>query len=180
MENWSKTVLCLYDYTGTFSNVYRAAGFNVVQIDLAFNGKDVRLMKKLNADVYGIIAMPPCTKLSKAGSWIQREDHELIDALSMVDVVFRLVHLYKPVFWVLENPPGKLKDYLGAAKRIVRYQDCGAGFAKEACLWGDFNFPRLPRRSGKLPGVDSFSSSEKIRRSATPLGFAQLFFNYNH
>ena len=31
----------------------------------------------------------------------------------MVDVVFRLVVLYKPNFWFIENPVGKLSRYLG-------------------------------------------------------------------
>lgn len=182
MENWHKTILSLYDHSGVFANQYRKAGYNVVQVDLLFNNKDVRLLNKLNAEVYGIIAMPPCTKFSKAGSWVIRSDAEMLEALSMVDCVFRFIYLYNPVFWVIENPPGKLTTYLGQPLRRVRYQDCGADLRKDACLWGKFNFPYLAKKPGKKR-VEDFSGSSKagkILRSKTPVEFAKIFFEHNH
>src|SRR5205814_2370751 len=91
---------------------YREAGYEVIQVDLKF-GDDVRLQTKLDRPVYGILCAPPCTVFAASGARWPRTDDDMRVGLSIVDACLRAVVVYKPVFWALENPVGKLKRYLG-------------------------------------------------------------------
>ena len=115
----------------------------------------------------------------------------------MVDTVFRMVKLYNPKFWIIENPVGRLVNFIGKPK--VYFNPCdyagyldnpkSEAYTKKTGLWGDFVMPEKKpiqpefvimkhgKRMSKMH-YDSLKLSAKDRsnvRSKTPLGFAKAF-----
>ncbi len=173
-------ILALCDYTGTWSEPYRSAGWEVLQVDIQ-RGQDVRFLRHLGRPVHGILAAPPCTHFSRAGAhlWKVKGDFAIAAGLAVVDACLRAVAIYKPVFWVLENPIGRLKDYLGEPQFKFDPCDFGDPWTKRTWLWGDFVHPLKTRVEPTLGDITTKGSSDKNRRSKTPPGFAAAFFAAN-
>lgn len=178
----SKLILSLYDHSGNWSAPYRRSkDYDVIQIDLQRDGTDTRLLE-FTDHVYGILSAPPCTVFAGSGARWERSKEDMIDGLSMVDVVTRLVAVCSPKFWVLENPVGKLVRYLGRPRMYFNPCDYGDPYTKRTCLWGNFNFPKMspvePLQGSKMHLLPP--SEERVNlRSATPKGFARAFFEAN-
>ena len=197
--NSDKTILSLCDYTGRWALPYKVAGYNVIQWD-AKKGQDIRLEKKVKGDVYGILAAPPCTEFSAAGArWWKDKDKKpenMLDAMSIVDACLRAVAIYKPKFWALENPVGRLKDWIGRYTYTFQPHEFAGylihspklsdaeRYTKKTCLWGEFNepikAPLSPVHGSKMwAKYGGKSEATKAARSATPLGFSIAFFASN-
>lgn len=181
-----RTILSLCDYTGNWSQPYREAGYEVIQVDLQ-HGKDVVLLPHLGTAVHGILAAPPCTHLARSGAqyWEAKGESALREALAVVDACLRAVVIYRPAWWALENPIGRLKVYLGEPAHRFDPCDYGDPWTKRTWLWGQFA-PPMPLWSPsakKVPpvlgDVTTNGSKSKNRRSATPKGFARAFFEAN-
>lgn len=181
-----RLILSLCDYSGVWSNPYREAGYKVVQVDIALDGSDVRLLERVG-EVHGIIAQPPCTAFAASGArwWRGKGLSALLEGLSIVDACMRIISVEKPKWWVLENPAGRISYYLGSPAHVFQphwYAGHSADpesnqYKKRTCLWGNFSMPpvtdegyRQPTR--KLP-------RDPRQRSLTPDGFARAFFEYN-
>jgi hypothetical protein len=189
-----KTILSLCDHTGAWSRPYEEAGYEVVRVDL-LDGRDVRLLKRLDTPVHGILAAPPCTHFARSGAWKWAEKGEaaLLEGLAVVDACLRAVAIYRPAWWCLENPIGRLQDYLGPPAWKFDPCDYGDSFTKRTWLWGDFTPPTplfsaqarkavpvtLAGRAGGRDRTTLLSSRDKVGRSATPPGFAMAFFEVN-
>ena len=194
----SKVILSLCDYSGRWSQPYRDAGYMVFQIDLK-KGKDVRMLEKLDCEVHGILAAPPCTEFSSAGArwWKKKEEEQpqlLRDNIAIVDACLRSVVVYKPKWWVLENPVGRLQRWIGKKNYTFQPHDFAGWlpedeqhdeqYTKETWLWGEFNEPdekSLPPVQGSKMWAKYGGKSERTKemRSMTPKGFALAFFNAN-
>lgn len=184
-----RKIISLCDYSGSWSKPYLEAGYEVIQIDIQRGGQDVRLLQKQD-DVHGILAAPPCTCFASSGAWVKRSDHDMIEALSVVDACIRLVFACKPKWWCLENPVGKLARYLGRPRMYFQSCDYGDPYTKRTCLWGDFTMP-MPLLLGENRAVKPIlgntpimklggkSLKTKNARSQTPAGFARAFFEVN-
>lgn len=179
----TRTILSLFDYSGSWSLPYRRAGYDVVQIDIK-HGEDVRLLKKLDKPVYGVLAAPPCTHLASSGArwWRDKGDKALLDSLALVDAAMRIIMVHQPVFWCIENPVGRLVHYLGEPVYSFDPCDFGDAYTKRTLLWGEFNapvkrpvFPRMGSYMHTLPQ----SPERAALRSITPPGFARAFFEAN-
>lgn len=184
-----KIILDLCGGTGAWSKPYADAGYDVRVITLPEH--DVRLYQPPD-NVYGILAAPPCTMFASSGARWKRTDHKMIEALSVVDACLRLVMVCKPVFWVLENPVGKLVRYLGKPKMYFHPYEYGDPYTKKTCLWGNFNPPikspvkpeyKYDRKGRRYSPIhfNTGGKSEKTKRlrSITPPGFAKAFFEAN-
>lgn len=191
-----KTIFSLCDYTGIWSQPYREAGYNVIQVD-AKHGDDVRLFE-YPGPVHGIIAQPPCTHFAVSGArwWAKKGEAALLQGLSIVDACLRFVAVCNPVWWVLENPVGRLKHYLGPAKftfdpnEFAGLSDNPAAeaYTKKTCLWGNFT-PPFPLFVGQVASVPATLESKMhllppspdraALRSVTPQGFARAFYAAN-
>jgi len=192
----------LYELSGTFTHLYRRLGYKVIQVDTQLDGSDVRLLKKFEMRIIGILAFPPCTHFSGSGArwWKKKGDKPLLDALSMVDAVLRMVQIYQPDFWMLENPVGRLRHFIG--KPAYMFNPCqysgyldnpdDEAYTKKTCLWGIFNVPQpkpvYPKHGSmmhklKNPKTGKYYSftGEKVKnwRSKTPEGFARAFVEVN-
>jgi len=194
------TILSLYDYSGNWSQPYREAGYNVIQVDLK-HGQDCRLLTLPVVPIHGILAAPPCTVFTRSAQGARARDKErgtytpkLLEALSLVDCVYRLAAVCNPVFWAMENPAGILPRYLGAYTHKFNPCDYGGyldppgdAYTKLTTLYGRFNIPIpkpvTPNRScpqgSWLQRLGGSSEKTKELRSATPIGFAKAFFLAN-
>lgn len=177
IENKRKLILDLCGGTGAWSKPYKDAGYDVQVIDIA-KGCDVRWLE-FPKDVYGILAAPPCTVFSLAGNRWSRTEQNILDALSVVDACLRIIATCKPKFWVLENPVGKLKRYLGPPRLIFNPCDFGDLYTKRTMLWGDFNFPKLrpvfPSEGSRMHA----KIRDPKKRAITPARFAKAFMEAN-
>ncbi len=140
MKTSNKIILDLCGGTGAWSKPYKNAGYDVKVITLP--EQDVRLYKPPK-NVYGVLCAPPCTHLAGSGArwWKEKGKKALLESLSVVDACLRIILFSKPKFWCLENPVGRLVNYLG--KPVMYFNPCDYGdpYTKKTCLWGSFNIP---------------------------------------
>lgn len=163
---FDRKILSLCDFTGTWAQPYADMGYNVELIDIK-HGKDARLTEF--QEVYGILAAPPCTHFTVSGAqyWKQKDkDGRTIEALSIVDACIRLAMVTNPKFWVIENPTGRLRKWLGPPQFSFNPCDFGGylspeershpsfppqdAYTKKTHLWGRFN-PPVPKPVKPIP-----------------------------
>jgi len=193
-----RTILSLCDLTGTWSQPYVDAGYNVVRFDIQRDASEDIRMLEYPGKVHGIIAQPPCTQFAVSGArwWAQKaidNPDYLTDALALVDACMRLVVTTQPQWWVLENPVGRLRNWIGP--HVMTYQPHEyamladepdvESYTKRTCLWGNFTSPaQAPHpqgadiHKGKMHLLPPSAERANLR-SATPQGFARAFFNAN-
>jgi len=193
-----KTILSLFDFSGTWAAPYVEAGYNVIHIDIK-HGLDINeinidfLLDNDIADLYGVLAAPPCTDFSSSGAqyWPAKdEDGRTAASLELVYQVLRIVDFCRPRFWALENPIGRLPRLIPEIEKPWYFQPhfFGDAYTKKSGLWGHFNKDLErndvePIRSCKagswLMKLGGKSEKTKELRSMTPPGFARAFFNAN-
>lgn len=181
MTNKDKIILDLCGGTGSWSKPYKENDYTVINVTLP--DYDVRLYKPPE-NVYGILAAPPCTHLAASGArWFKEKGmNALLEALSIVDACLRIILISNPVFWCLENPVGRLVNYLG--KPVMYFNPCDYGdqYTKKTCLWGKFNIPEKSyvKPVGKNPIWYMPPSDRRSElRSITPPGFSKAFYEAN-
>lgn len=190
-----KIVLSLCDYSGNWPRFYREAGYDVRTVDLKREG-DVRWIKFIGARVHGILAAPPCTAFAGSGAqyWKAKDqDGRTLENLALVDACLRAVAIYRPAWWALENPVGRLRDWLGPPRLMFHPCDYGGygdetdAYTKKTLIWGEFAAPPLRRvepvkvcdQGSWVQKLGGKSERTKELRSVTPLGFARAFFGAN-
>lgn len=183
------TVLSFCDYTGNWSQPYAEAGYDVVRVDLK-NGQDARLFEHVGRPVRGILAAPECTAFAGSGAqyWPAKDaDGRTLDGLALVDACLRAVAIYRPAWWALENPVGRLRRWLGPPRLMFNPCDYGDPYTKKTLLWGEFATPRrspvepirVSTQGSWVQRLGGKSERTKTLRSATPMGFARAFFEAN-
>jgi hypothetical protein len=164
-------ILDLCGGTGSWSKPYKEAGFDVKNITLPefdvtntmiyneklhFRGIDKLGKAKLivdPAEVYGILAAPPCTYFSYART-NAKKPRDLEGAMSIVMSCLWIIwrcqqelksdqQKYPPLkFWVLENPYyGMLRWFLGKPAYEFDPWEFGDAYKKRTALWGYFLLP---------------------------------------
>lgn len=120
--------------------------------------------------------------------------------MGIVMACLMIIAKSRPKFWALENPVGRLKQWLG--KYIMTFNPCDFGdpYTKKTCLWGNFNMPFkeplfndksvkpeyiiCPTNGDRYSPVSWYtggkSDKTKELRSITPPGFAKAFFEANN
>jgi hypothetical protein len=194
-------ILSLFDYSGRWSDPYRKAGYDVYQADIKLD-IDVLSLEPSElpfSEVYGILAAPPCTDFAGSGAqyWKAKdEDGRTEQSLALIDKTLSLVDYYKPVFWALENPVGrlpKLRPAIGTPWYFNPNEFAGwldgeeaerERYTKRTGLWGTFNKPEknpltVSEGGSWIMKLGGKSERTKELRSMTPRGFAQAFFEAN-
>jgi site-specific DNA-cytosine methylase len=180
-DNSEKIILDLCAGTGAWSQPYLEAGYDVRRITLP--GTDVRLYEPPEK-VHGILAGPPCTHFASSGArwWHEKGTQAILDGLCVVDACVRIAWRCRPQWWVLENPVGRLRRWLGSPVCYFDPCDYGDPYTKKTALWGTFTMPpRTPvvaTEGSKMHTMSKCPERAQIR-SITPLGFAQAFFRVN-
>lgn len=130
-----KVILSLFDESGAWTAPFADAGHNVIQIDVKLDPDlcDIRkfcvgyLIDTLGIEwVDAIIAAPPCTDFTKSGAqYWARKDQDGTTAASahLARQVLRCVEFWKPDWWVLENPVGRLPAVVPELGRPVMHFD---------------------------------------------------------
>ena len=179
----SKTILDLCGGTGSWSKPYKNAGYDVRIIDPVEKTGDIRVLEYVD-NVYGILAAPPCTEFAGSGArwWKEKGEAPLWEALSIIDACFRIITVCKPKFWALENPVGRLINYIGEPRLRFEPWHYGANYTKKTLLWGEFNMPKLtptfPANADMIHKLPPSKDRAKLR-SITPEGFARAFYEAN-
>jgi hypothetical protein len=198
----SKIILDLCGGTGSWSKPYKETGYDVKLITLPEN--DV-LTYNSPENVYGILAAPPCTEFSILNAIDVPRERKPEEGLKLVNACIKIIELCKPVFWVIENPTGYLREYLGKPDFNFQPWWFGDAWTKRTDLWGKFNNPiRLYNKWEDVPKLNIYtrpnrgkpsiaylhkSAQKDIQqlhcfdiktdaefRGITPPGFARAFF----
>lgn len=132
-----KTILSLFDASGRWSQPYADAGHHVIQIDTQHD-PDLLDVSKLSVEYFtetlgiewvdGILAAPPCTDFTRAGAgyWKQKDaDGRTAASVELVLQVLRCVEYWKPDFWVIENPLGRITSLVPElGQPALRFDPC--------------------------------------------------------
>ena len=191
--NPSKIILhlCASEF-GSDTRDYKAAGYDVRYITKEIGVENYHPP----ANVYGIIANPPCTMFSKARLTpkIPRDFHEgmrlVKECLRIIwecqeQIHGALVPKSPLKFWVLENPNSYLKYFLGKPAFIYEPYEFGEDKKKPTALWGYFNAPIKPllavgRKSKHVVGGhDRWNRTTSDNRSIASPHFTKAFFYAN-
>lgn len=201
----NRVILSLFDHSGEWSRPYREAGYQVICFDIKEPGgfgwsHDIAdfsveyLTEELGLNfIYGIIAAPPCTHFTVSGAqyWKAKdEDGRTDEMLELVYTVFRCVDLFGPVFWVMENPVGRLPKLIQGLGKPWYWQPhwFGDAYTKKTGLWGKFSEElerddvdpiRACDAGSWLMQLGGKSERTKALRSVTPPGFSNAFFEAN-
>lgn len=183
-------ILDLCGGTGAWSRPYIEAGYDVELITLP--KQDVRLYMP-PSNVHGVLAAPPCTEFSFAKHLHGKGKyhHDFLAGLSIVDACLRIVAVCEPKWWVIENPRGYLRRWLGKPRLTFDPCDYGDPYKKKTDLWGSFNLPTQNPvapvtdkkfsllRIAEIPNLGGKRLTRQERRAITPAGFAMAFFEAN-
>src|SRR6266513_1715821 len=182
----TKIILDLCGGTGAWGRPYAQAGYDVRIITLP--DYDVRTYIPPK-NVHGILAAPPCTEFSFAKHFHGKGKykHNFKAGMEIVNACLNIVKQVNPVWWVLENPRGYLRRFLGVPVLTFDPWEYGDPYKKKTDLWGNFQIPvRCPVKPSPLKF--SMWRSKDIhpeyygiltrteRRAITPAGFAKAFY----
>lgn len=152
--------------------------------------------KKAASRLTALSVPPPCTAFAGSGAqyWPAKDkDGRTLEGLSIVDACLRAVAIYNPDWWVLENPVGRLRRWLGPPSLSFNPCDFGGwgdesdAYTKKTLLWGNFQHPekrpvepvRACSQGSWVQKLGGKSERTKELRSMTPNGFARAFFAAN-
>jgi len=179
-------ILDLCGGTGSWSEPFRKAGFNVIVLDIK-NGYDITEFTWRNGElsfgwdekaiwirpeeVYGVLSAPPCTQFSFARTKA-KEPRNLEEGMKIVEACLKIIWICqnnlkkdaqkKPhlKFWALENPNGMLKWFLGKPAFEFSPYEFGDDYKKKTHLWGDFEIPEKNPIECTKPKFDKLSTKE--------------------
>jgi len=150
-------VLELFSGTGSVGKVCKELGWNVISVDrdLPATHKvdimdfDYKQYAKNHFDV--VWGSPPCTEYSRLqDTWIGRvrkgklynkeqQEIEMKEADKLVLKTLEIIDYFKPHYYFIENPLGRLKDrdiMKDIPYHIVDYcRYCDWGYKKRTCIW---------------------------------------------
>jgi site-specific DNA-cytosine methylase len=193
-KNSGRTILSLFDASGEWSKPWRDAGYDVLTFDIQ-TGEDINdfsaqfMMDEglADADIWGILAAPPCTDFASSGAqyWAKKDAKGQTEASNeLVRQVMRTVEFLQPKIWALENPVGRIAklNNLPPAQLTFDPNVYGDPYTKKTLLWGNFdnNLPTAPVEPTEGSRIVKLSGKDKYARSLTPEGFAYAFFMANN
>lgn len=203
MKNSEKIILDLCGGTGSWSQFYRLAGYDVRVITLPeYDINDPKVIQMcVDLKPYGILAAPPCTMFSMART-VAKTPRDMKGAiktvLSCLEVIWRCQYEGKRLeFWALENPKARLRWFLGIPQLSMNPYEYGDRVRKPTDIWGNYKLPKknpielnedektkFGAHVQKLPPLPEGykfgdSNSRAARRAITPPMWAKAFFKAN-
>ena len=150
----------LFSGLGGFSEAFVRNGCHVLRVDNNEAFKDILFtvitdVLTLTADNLKdadiILASPPCTCFSFAAQgkyWPRMKDrHPDVDKMvHLMRHTIKIIKEAKPKYWILENPVGRLRDFIGKPAAKTAWCAWGTVYKKPTYLWGC-----LPPIDWKMP-----------------------------
>jgi len=163
-------------------NQFELAGHDTWSCDLI---PSIRPGKHIQGDVLDhindgwdmMIAFPPCTHLTRAGSryWSDPEWR----AGQILDGTFALALYSAPIAKIaIENPPGRLPEFIGPFSQTIQPWHFGDPYTKLTCLWLQDLPPLMDsyHHQGRTSWTEANNPRSKqrpLRRSITSPGIAK-------
>ena len=121
---------------------------------------------------------PPCTEFSKA-NWRLGACKKRTPDMSIVKACFRIVDEAKPTYWMIENPQGCLRYFIGRPQYCIKYGDYGYYSQKPTDLWGILPWFQSYQQNRVPLGVHNqtaFSNGPRRvdLRALVPYGFSMV------
>jgi len=207
------TILSLCDFSGSWPLPYIQQGYSIVCVDtqhppgetylgpITLVGQDVKSLtvnevRERWGQPHGVLAAPPCTCFCRPGArWWSRQDGtgQTAKDVDLFTHVYHLVESLDPVWWALENPPGRHKTVMSWLPLPAwQFQPWWYGdpWVKQTYIWGTATQPPkgpvvTPEPTYRTPNGHSqgriarMSGSWKAQRAQTPAGFAKAFCRAN-
>ena len=140
-----KTILHLCADLGSDSYPFQCdENYRVIRIGKDY-GVENLTAKKLQEDfgvteVFGVIANPVCTDLSRARTGGKPKD--VASGMFLVNHCLRIIDEVNPKWWALENPAtSALRQVLGKPRLVYQPWEYGSLWTKKTALWGNFTIP---------------------------------------
>jgi site-specific DNA-cytosine methylase len=176
-------VVDLFSGLGGFSEAFLQHGHHVTRYDIDYHFLNVPKTtiidvmelepEDIEADV--VLASPPCECFSIAAVSHNWPNHvptlKTMMAIEAVDYALWLIQKSDPIYWILENPVGMLRNEIGKPARTVYLCAWGKEAKKPTDLWGklppiDWKQPmkwqKAPR--GSKTGVQGYKDSAEAAR----------------
>lgn len=127
------------EFSGTVRDAFISRGHDAVSCDLLPTDKpgphiQGDVLRVLGDGWDGMIAHPPCTRLTVAGArWFKGKEQEQAEAIAFVEALWNA----KIPRIAIENPIGVLstRSKLGKPTQIIQPWQFGHGETKATCLW---------------------------------------------
>ena len=201
--NSQKVVLSLFDLTGSWSQPWEDAGYQVYRFDIQ-DDPEVGDVNNFSTDFFGdwfgdfdgmdihaILAATPCTDFAVSGARhfaAKDKDGRTVASVKLVHQTLATIEYFKPAVWALENPVGRIERLGGLPPWRLSFDpnQLGDPYTKKTILWGRFNAdlpiaPVEPTEGSKMHKLyGGKSQATKNARSETPEGFAYGFFMANN
>lgn len=170
---------------GGFSSAFETdPNWEVVGVDINKKFKpticaDVRYIPlRQNLEPDCLLMSPPCEKFSLMNNFFPKPG--IRQALEVVGACLELVSYLKPKKWILENPKGRLRWFIGIPRNSIRYSDYDLTYKvqKPTDLWGDvslpfakFHRPVKTKRKGKhMMNFYDCYRSDRAHNAKIPIG----------
>lgn len=186
-------ILDLFSGLGGFSQPFIDRGHEVVTVDIEPKFKpsvvaDIRNLSSQSLPLAGewdvVLASPPCQAFSIAAVYRHYKGHipdqHVSHGLGLVACTLRLIAEFKPRYWVMENPCGMLRTFIGKPRETIYQCSFGAPWKKPTDLWGVWPgvlkrpcapHQKAPRGSGS--GVNSSHITDPAIRAKLPCGLGE-------
>lgn len=161
---------------GNFSEPFIQAEWEVIRFDYSEKFKDVpftiiqdvtkinEVLAKIPRKPDCIVAGPPCERFSIANRMFPKKG--IMKALEVVGAVYEIIAELRPKYWIVENPRGRLRWFLGSPNSTVSLSDYGGKYKKPTDLWHNFELPMV---KGIMPFEPSWSSTKNCGKGSTGL-----------
>jgi len=143
-------VLELFSGTGSVGKVCKKKGWDVVSVDLIMEADhkvDIMNFDYKQYESFDIIwASPPCTEYSNLQNcWIGRMkkgkiytkeimENDMLQADKLVLKTLEIINYFKPKYWFIENPRGRLKD-----REIIKHLPFDI---VDYCMYSDWGYKK--------------------------------------
>ena len=182
-------ILDLAGGTGSWSDPWQK-NFKVINVTLPqydlTNLKTVDHFIKMR-NIFGIFFACPCTIWSSAGNkyFSKRDPYSLYEHFRIFMGGYRIIqaHRDKVSFWVIENPVGKMKYFLGKHTASFHPYHYGDPYRKLTLLWGKFTMPTKLTTFEPTKMRRQWSGYKRYQhetRAITPARFAYAFYMVNN
>ena len=163
---------------GGFSQAFVDAGWDVLRIDNddRFRGVPFTIIADVCqvdsiVEAIGakgmpslIVASPPCERFSLGNRMFPKVG--VAKALEVVGAVFEIIARVRPENWIVENPRGRLRWFIGNPTSSIRLSDYGSKYMKPTDLWHNIGFAPLV---STRPYEPSWSSTKNQGKGSTGL-----------